>query len=80
MSHSQLQILFLLTVTQLLIFEYKECSQFDFHIDHLVISMCKVVSCAVGKRRLHASGQAWDKKAELTGICFHFNTESNLEF
>ena len=30
--------------------------------------------------RLHASGQAWDKKAELTGICFHFNTESNLEF
>ena len=31
------------------IFSYKECNQFDFGIDHLVMSMCKVISCVVEK-------------------------------
>ena len=49
MSHSQLQFLFLLTVYNLSIFGYKECNQSDFGIDHLVKSMCKVISCFVEK-------------------------------
>ena len=31
------------------IFSYKECNQFDFCIDHLVMFMCKVISCVVVK-------------------------------
>ena len=49
LSHSQLQVLFLLTVYSFSIFNYKECNQFDFSIDHLVMYMCKVVSWFVEK-------------------------------
>ena len=49
MIHSQLQVLFLLTVYSLSIFGYEECNQFGFSIDHLLMSMCKVVSCVVEK-------------------------------
>ena len=50
LSHSQLQVLCLLTVCSFsYIFVYKECSQFDFGIDHLVMSMRKVVSCVAEK-------------------------------
>ena len=28
----------------------KEYNQSDFNIDHLVISMCRVISCVVGRR------------------------------
>ena len=42
LSHSQLQVLFLLTVYSFSIFSYKECNQFDFRIDHLVMFMYKV--------------------------------------
>ena len=49
LSHSQLQVLFLLTVHSFSIFGYKECNQSDFGTDHLVMSMCKVVSCFVEK-------------------------------
>ena len=31
---------------------YKECYQPDFYIDHLVMSMCKAVSCVVEKECL----------------------------
>ena len=43
MTHSQLQVLLLLTVYSFSVSSYKECNQFE------VISMCQVVSCVVGK-------------------------------
>ena len=43
MSHSQLQVLFFLTVYSFFIFGYKECNQFDLGIGHLVRPMCLVV-------------------------------------
>ena len=49
MSYGQLQVLFLLTVYSFSIFGYKECNQFDFCIDHLVMTMYKIVSCVVEK-------------------------------
>ena len=52
MSHSQLQVLFLLTVYSFSIFGYKECNQSDFSIDYLVMSMGKPVSCVVEKKCL----------------------------
>ena len=52
LSHGQLQVLFLLTIYSFSIFGHKECSQFDFDTDHPVMSMCKVISCAVEKERL----------------------------
>ena len=39
----------LLTVYSFSIFSYKECDQFDFGIDHLVMSMCKFISCVVAR-------------------------------
>ena len=35
--------------TELLIFGWKEYNQSDFSIDHLVMSMCRVFSCVVGR-------------------------------
>ena len=50
MSHSQLPVLFVLTVQRVSIFGYKEYNQSDFSVDHLVMSMCRVFSCvAVGR-------------------------------
>ena len=43
MSHSQLPVLFCF-----FIFGYKEYNQPDFGTDHLVTSMCRVVSCVAG--------------------------------
>ena len=40
---------FFLTAYSFSIFGYKECNQSEFGIDHLVMSMCKVVSCVVEK-------------------------------
>ena len=34
---------------KLLIFGHKEYNQSDFGIDHLVMSMCRVVFCVVGR-------------------------------
>ena len=46
MSHSQLPVLFLLTVESFIsIFGCKEYSQSDFGVDHLVMSMCRVLCC-----------------------------------
>ena len=47
LSHTQLLVLFLLTVQSLSIFGCKEYNQSDFGIDHLVMSMCRVFSCVV---------------------------------
>ena len=49
LSHSHLQVLFLLIIYSFFIFNYKECNQFDLGIDYLVMSMCKVVPCVVEK-------------------------------
>ena len=49
MSHSQLQVLFLLAVESFSIFSCKEHNQSDFDIDRLVMSMCRAVSRIVGK-------------------------------
>ena len=34
---------------ELSIFGYKEYNQSDFSVDHLVMSMCRVFSCVVGR-------------------------------
>ena len=47
MSHSQLQVLFLLAVESFSIFSCKEHNQSSFGFDHLVMSMCRVVSCVL---------------------------------
>ena len=47
LSHSQLQVLFLLTIQNFSIFICKEHNQSDFGIDHLVMSMCRVISCVL---------------------------------
>ena len=39
----------LLTVQSFSIFDWKEYNQSDFGINHLVMSMCRVISCVVGK-------------------------------
>ena len=49
LSHSQLQVLFLLTVYSFSIFVYKEYNQIDVSIGRLVMSICKVVSSVVEK-------------------------------
>ena len=49
MNHSQLPVLFLLTVWSFSIFGCKEYNQFDFSVDHLVMSMCRVFSRIVGR-------------------------------
>ena len=46
LSHSQLPVSFLLTVQS---FGCKEYNQSDFSIDHLVMSMYRVLSCVVGR-------------------------------
>ena len=49
LSHSQLPVLFLLTVYSFSIFGCKDYNQSDFSIAHLVMSMCRVFSCVVGR-------------------------------
>jgi len=46
---SLLPVLFLLTVESFSIFGCKECNQSDICIEHLVMSMCRVLSCVVGR-------------------------------
>ena len=48
LSHSQPPVLFLLTVSFSII-GYKEYNQSDFDIYDLVMSMCRVFSCVVGR-------------------------------
>ena len=45
LSHSQLLVLFLLTVQNFSIFGCKEYNQSDFGVDHLVMSMCSLLLC-----------------------------------
>ena len=66
-SHSQLQVLFFLTIYRFSIFSYKDCNQFDFGIDHLVMTMCKTVSCAVGKGYPWSLGPVLREQPVLAG-------------
>ena len=43
MSHSQLLVLFLLTVESFSVFGCKEYNQSDVSVDHLVMSMCVIL-------------------------------------
>ena len=49
LSHSPLQVLFLLTVQRFSVFNCKEYNHYDIDIDHLVMSMCRVFSFVVGR-------------------------------
>ena len=42
-------VCFLLTIYIFSIFDYKDYNQFDFSVDHLVIFLCTVITCVVGK-------------------------------
>ena len=64
MSHSQLLVLFLLTVQSLSIFGCKEYNQSDFGVDHLVMSTwCSVVSCGLKQ------GVCYDQCVVLAKFC-----------
>ena len=71
LSHSQLQVLFLLTVLSFFIFVCKVYNQSDFYIDHLVTSICRTISCVAGRGcllwPLYSLG-----KALLAFALFHF--------
>ena len=67
MSHSQLPVLFLLTVQSFSIFGCKEYNQSDFGVDHLVMSICGVLCCW---KRLFAmiSAFLWQAFAPLLSV------------
>ena len=71
MSHSQLHVLFLLTVGSFSIFSCKEHNLSDFDTDHLVVSMYKVVSWIVGKGCLLCPACSLDK-TPLAFALLHF--------
>ena len=52
LSHSQLPVLFLLTIYSFSVFGFKEYNQSDFGIGHLVMSMCRVFSSVFGRKCL----------------------------
>ena len=58
MSHSQLPVLFLLTVMSFSIFGCKEYNQSDFGVDRLVMSIYRVLSCVVGRECLGVQSAA----------------------
>jgi len=45
-------VLFLLSVKSFSIFSSKKYNQSNFGIDHLVMSMCRVIACVIGRRGL----------------------------
>ena len=69
LSHFQLQV-FLLTVHSFSTLSCKECNQSDFSIDHLVMSMCIVVSCIVGRGCLLWPVRSLGKTVSLCSASF----------
>ena len=54
-----------------LVFADKECNQSDFSIDHSVKSMCKAVSCVVGKSVFSMiSVLSWQNSVNLCPVSF----------
>ena len=70
MSHSQLQVMFLLTVLRFSIFGCKEHNESDLDNDHQVMSMCRVVSWC-WKRVCAMTSVSLDKTL-LTFALVHF--------
>ena len=71
------QSCFLLTVCSISIFGCKEYNQSDFSIDYLVISMCRVFSCVVGRGCLVWSVCSLGKTL-LAFALLHFVLRPNL--
>ena len=66
MSHSQLLVLFLLTVQNFSIFGCKEYNQSDFGVDYLVMSMCRVSKDAFpGCQEVYSTAFGIVSKAEI---------------
>ena len=90
MSHSQLPVLFLLTVQSFSIFCCKEYNQFDVGIGDLVMPMCRVFSCVLNRvfaMTVHSLGKTVLAFAllhfELQGLIFllfHYSYIQNLHW
>ena len=70
MSHSQLPVLFLLTVSTFSIFACKDYNQFDFGIDHLVMSMSRVFSCCWKRVFAMTSAFSWKNYVSICPASF----------
>ena len=70
MSHSQLPVLFLLTIQSFSIFGCKEYNQSDFGVDHLVTSMCRVISCCWKRVFAMTSVLSWQNSVSFCPASF----------
>ena len=68
--HNQCQVLFLLTVWSFSIICRKGHYQSDFSIDHLVMSMCRVISYVVGRSVRYHQGILLTKLVSLNPAPF----------
>ena len=60
----------LLTVKNFSIFGWKEYNQSDFGVDHLVMSLCRVFSCVVGRGCLLWRVFSWPNSVSLCSASF----------
>ena len=70
MSHSQLWVLFLLTVQSFSISGCKEYNQSDFGVDHLVMSMCSLPLCCWKRVFAMTSVFSWQNSISLCPASF----------
>ena len=70
MSHSQLPVLFLLTVQSFSIFGCKEYNQSDFGVEHLVMSMCSLLLCCWKRVFAMISMLSWQNSVSLCPVSF----------
>jgi len=75
MSHSQFQVLFLLTVWSFSLFGFKECNQYNFSIQKIqefgiILSICSEhngMKLKINYKKRNKGGE------EITWLLFHFN-------
>ena len=72
-EHSQLPVFFFSECIELLRLGCKEYNQSNFDIDNLVMSMCRVFSCVVGRGCLHSPD-----KALLAFALLHFVLQGQI--
>ena len=70
MSHSQLLVLFLLTIQNIFIFGCKEYNQSYLGIDHLVMSMCSHLLCFCKRVFAMTSAFSWQNSISLCPASF----------
>ena len=70
MSHTQLPVLFLLTVQSFSISGCREYNQSDFGVDHLVMPMCRVFLCCWKRVFAMASVFSWQNSISLCPASF----------